>query len=286
MQGKTVLITGANSGIGEAAARELARRGAEIVALVRNEAKGRESLERIRSAVPGARLHLYPCDLARFSSVREAARAVLAQHPRIDVLVNNAGLYLPERQETDDGLEATVQINHFGPFLLTSLLTERLLESAPARIVNVSSEAHRRGDLRFADLQSSAKYRPFAAYGTSKLMNILHVRGLAKRLDPTKVTANALHPGVVATGFAQDERSLFGTLVKLFSPLLRSPEKGARTTVYLAAEPEGAEVTGRYFADEKQKRPSPAALDDESAERLWAESERLTGAPPFPSSAG
>ncbi|MEL6184928.1 MAG: SDR family oxidoreductase [Myxococcota bacterium] len=282
MNGKTVVVTGANSGIGEATARELARAGSRVALVCRSSEKGQGAVERIRGQVPRAELDLHLCDLSSFRSVREVASSILAQHPRLDVLVNNAGLYLPSRQLTEDGLEATVQINHFGPFLLTSLLAPRLIESGPARIINVSSEAHRGARMRFEDLQSEKSYRGFEVYGMSKLMNILHARALAKRLDPARVTANALHPGVVATGFAQDEKSLFGTLLKTFGFLLRSPSSGAKTTLHLVTHSDGAKVTGRYFSDEKEKRPTRAALDDESAERLWAESERLTGAPAFP----
>jgi NAD(P)-dependent dehydrogenase (short-subunit alcohol dehydrogenase family) len=283
MQGKTVVITGANSGIGEAAARELASRGATLALACRNLDKGEAAKARIQSHAPHADLHLHHLDLASFASVRAAAASLLERHPRVDVLVNNAGLFLPKRQETEDGLEATLQINHFGPFLLTSLLAERILASAPARIINVSSDAHRGGKLRFEDLEGRKRYEGFDAYAASKLMNILHVRALAKRLDPTRVTANALHPGVVATGFAQDEKSVFGRLVKLFAPLLASPEQGADTTIHLAAEPEGAETSGKYFVRRREKTPSAAARDDEAAERLWAESERITNAPAFPS---
>lgn len=281
MHGKTVVVTGANSGIGEATARVLAERGARVLLLCRSPEKGEAAMARIRAAAPGAELILHPCDLARFASVREAAARILAEESRLDVLINNAGLYLPERQGTEDGLEATVQINHFGPFLLTQLLAPLLVRTAPARIVNVSSEAHRGGRIHLDDLQSERGYRGFEVYGNSKLMNILHARSLSHRLRG-KVTANALHPGVVATGFAQDEKSIFGTLVKTFGFLLRSPDRGARTTIYLATSPQVADVSGRYFSNEKQKTPTRAGRDDTLAEGLWAASMRLTDAPTLP----
>lgn len=275
MENKTVVITGANSGIGEASARILAERGATVVLLCRDVAKGEEAVGRIGAAVPGAKLDLYRCDLANFASIRQAAQGVLNAHPQIDVLLNNAGIYTPQRRLTVDGLETTVQTNHFGPFLLTRLLEDRLVESAPARIVNVSSEAHRGSQIPFEDLQFEGGYRGFEVYGISKLMNVLHARALSRRLDATKVTANSLHPGVVATGFAQDEKSVFGTFFRMFRFLLISSDKGAATSVYLCSESEGGEVSGKYFSDRKQKTPSAAALDDESAERLWTLSEAI-----------
>ncbi len=281
MHGKTVVITGANGGIGAATALELVRRGAEATLLCRSPDRGEEAAERIRSAVPTGKVSVIRCDLANLGSVRAAAEVVLDRHPRIDVLVNNAGLFLPRRQTTSDGFEATVQINHLGPFLLTALLAPRLLDSAPARIVNVSSEAHRGARLDFDDLMSERRYRGFQVYGTSKLMNVLHARALARRLEPSKVTVNALHPGVVNTGFAQDEKSVFGWAFRVFAPLFKTPEQGAATTITLASDRIGGEVSGRYFANSKEKRPSAAALDDKSAERLYEESERLTKAPPL-----
>lgn len=282
MRGKTVVVTGANSGIGLATAEALAGQGARVWMACRNPKKAEAARDHIRAQHPEAELELVGLDLARFASVREAAARILEGTERIDVLVNNAGLYLPERQTTEDGLEATVQINHFGPFLLTSLLAPRLVHSAPARVVSVASAAHRGGRLDFDDLQSERHYRAFQVYGTSKLMNIMHVRALARRLDPKKVTANALHPGVVATGFAQDEPSLLGKLVQNFGFLLRNSGDGAKTSLHLATHPEGGETTGGYFANAKPKRPRRAALDDALGERLWEVSERLSGAPAWP----
>ena len=202
-------------------------------------------------------------DLADLASVREGAGQLLERYEQIHVLVNNAGLVLSERTETTDGFESTFGINHLGPFLLTRLLTERLVASAPARVVNVASTAHRsaRHGLDFDDLQSRRRYRGMQAYGRSKLANILFTTELARRLSGTGVTANSLHPGTVATGYARDGDAsgvlAFG--VKVIKPFILSPEKGARTSVYLASSPEVAEVTGQYFVKCRPRTPSPAA---------------------------
>lgn len=281
MRGKTVVITGANSGIGYATAESLAVDGAEVVLLCRNAAKAQAAMDRIRSRAPSAQLHFHPLDLASFASVRAAAESVLEAHPRIDVLVNNAGLYMPRRALTEDGLETTVQVNHFAPFLLTSLLADRIRASAPARIVNVSSAAHRSGTVDLDDLQSERRYRGLEAYGVSKTMNILHVRSLARRLDPGAVTANALHPGVVASNFGQASVA-FRVMFFVLRPILKSSRQGAATTLHLVRSPEGGQKTGRYFADAKEARPLAQARDDALAEQVWEKSERLTGAPPWP----
>lgn len=278
VDGKTVVITGANSGIGYAAAEVLAQRGANLILLCRNDARAETAKRSIAEVAPKATIDCYPLDLASFASVRKAAASVLEHHPRIDVLINNAGLFLPSRTLTEDDLEATLQINHFGPFLLTHLLVPRLFESAPSRIVNVSSRAHRMGTMKFDGFRYDEKYSAWEAYGTSKLMNIYHARSLANRLDPSKVTANALHPGVVSTEFAQDEMSMVGRALKLLGFLLKTPRQGAATTIHLASHPEGGLKTGQYFQDEKPAQPRAFALNDEAAERLWHESERVTGA--------
>jgi len=195
--------------------------------------------------------------------------------------VNNAGLVLSDRIETNDGYESTFATNHLGPFLLTQLLTERLVGSAPARVVTVSSTAHSsaRNGLDFDDLQSERGYSQMRAYARSKLANILFAGELARRLSGTGVTSNALHPGVVATRFAQDDDTsgvmAFG--VKLIRPFILTPEKGARTSVYLASSPEVADVTGKYFVKCRQKAPSAAARDQAAALRLWSISEGLVG---------
>lgn len=284
MDGKVVVITGANSGIGRESARLLAGDGATVVMVARNADRGREAVEAVRASTGNPNVHLELLDLASLASTRRGAEAILARFPRIDVLMNNAGLVLSERTVTEDGLEATFQINHLGHFLLTALLREALVAAAPARVINVASLAHRaatRG-LDFEDLQSERRYRFFDVYAKSKLANLLFTRELARRLEGTGVTANGLHPGTIASGFARDgdAKGLFGFLVKVGAPLLTTPEKGADTQTWLARAPEVAEVTGEYFVRRRVRRPSAHARDDAAAARLWEASERLV-APAF-----
>jgi NAD(P)-dependent dehydrogenase (short-subunit alcohol dehydrogenase family) len=220
-------------------------------------------------------------DLADLASVRSGAAEILQRFETIDVLINNAGLVLTERTETKDGFEATFGINHLGPFLLTQLLTDRLIASAPARVVNVSSTAHqgaRRG-LDFDDLQSLDNYRSMQAYGRSKLANILFTTELARRLSDRGVTANSLHPGMVASGFARDgdTKGVMAFGIKLIKPFVLTPAQGARTSVYLASSPEVAGVNGQYFVNCRPKQPSPPARDEAAAVLLWSISEELVG---------
>ena len=281
MQGKTVVVTGANYGIGKAAATELARRGAHVVMTARDRARGEAARDDVRRASGNAQVDLLLGDFAVLDQVRALA-AELARLPGIDVLINNAGLMLSVRSETRDGFETTFQVNHLAPFLLTTLLLPKLTAKPGVRIVTVASDAHTRGGaLDFDDLQSKRSYAPFAVYGRSKLANILFTRELARRLAGTGTTANSLHPGVVATGFAGDgdASGLFAMLLKLARPFMLTPEKGAATMVYLATAPEVATVSGRYFARCREKTPARYAQDDATARRLWDESVRMTGAP-------
>ena len=288
MEGRTVVITGANSGVGRATAMALAGAGAHTVITARSEERGGQALADIRRESGSDQVDLVVFDLGDLSSVRLGAEEILRRCPRIDVLVNNAGLVRSERRETVDGYEATFGINHLGPFLLTGLLTERLVASAPARVVNVASTAHRgaRHGLDFDDLQSTRHYRGMEAYSRSKLANILFTEELAERLAGSGVTANCLHPGTVASGFARDDDATgflaFG--VKVIKPFILTPEKGARTSVYLATSPDVAEVTGQYFVKCRPRTPSPAARDQAAATLLWSVSEELveravTGSP-------
>jgi NAD(P)-dependent dehydrogenase (short-subunit alcohol dehydrogenase family) len=279
MQGRTVVITGANSGVGQATAVALARAGADTVITARHEGRGGQAVADIRRDSGSDRVDLVVFDLADLASVRQGAERILDRCPRIDVLVNNAGLVLSARTETMDGFEATFATNHLGPFLLTRLLTERLVASAPARVVNVASTAHqgaRRG-LDFDDLQSTRHYRGMQAYSRSKLANILFTNELARQLSGTGVTANSLHPGTVASGFARDDdaKGFLAFGVKVIKPFILTPEKGARTSVYLASSPEVADVTGQYFVKCRAKTPSPAARDEAAAALLWSVSEEL-----------
>ena len=281
MTGKTVVVTGANSGIGLETAVALARAGATTILCARDPKRGEAALEVVRSRSGRDDAGLVVFDLASLASVRKGADELLGRCGRIDVLVNNAGLVLSERRETEDGFEATFAINHLGPFLLTHALLDRIKASAPARIVNVASTAHqgaRRG-LDFDDLQSRRRYGGMKVYSKSKLANILFTTELARRLAGTGVTANSLHPGTVATGYARDGDAsgvlAFG--VRVIKPFVLSPERGARTSIYVASSPDVADVTGAYFVRCRVRRPSKAARDAHAARRLWEVSEELTG---------
>jgi NAD(P)-dependent dehydrogenase (short-subunit alcohol dehydrogenase family) len=285
MQGKTVVVTGGNSGIGFETAAALAEMGARVVVTARNADKGRAAVgritERAEATGKGGRAQLVVFDLADFASVRTGADEILGHAGRLDVLVNNAGLVLSERTETVDGLEATFATNHLGPFLLTNLLLERIGVSAPARIVNVSSTAHgtARKGIPFDDLQSKRGYRTMRVYGQSKLANILFTLELARRLQGRGVTANSLHPGTVRTGYGADgdTRGFLAFGIKISAPFFLSPAQGARTSIYLASSPDVEGVTGEYFVKCKPVQPKRQARDPEAAERLWRVSEELVG---------
>ena len=281
MSGKTVVVTGANSGIGLETAAELAQAGARTVLTARDPARGQAAVAEVQRRAGRDDVSLVVFDLASLPSVRTGAAEILERCDRIDVLVNNAGLVLSKRQETEDGFEATFAINHLGPFLLTRLLLDRITESAPARIVNVSSTAHqgaRRG-LDFDDLQARRRYRGMQVYSRSKLANIYFTTELARRLAGTNVTANCLHPGTVATGYARDGDATgvlaFG--VRVIKPFVLTPAQGARTSVYLASSPEVGDVTGEYFVKCKAHRTSKVARDPDAARKLWEMSEEMAG---------
>jgi retinol dehydrogenase 12 len=281
LDGRVVLITGGNAGIGKESAVALASMGAQVVFTARDAARGTEALAEIRTRSGNDAVDVMPLDLARFASVREFAKRWSDEHDQLDVLVNNAGLILNSRRETDDGNEMTFQVNHLGPFLLTQLLRDQLVAGDDARVVNVASDAHssaRRG-LDFDDLQSRRHYRGFRVYGKTKLANILFTRELARRWDDTGVTANAVHPGFVASSFGRDgDTGRFGALLfPLLKPFALSPEQGARTQVYVASAPELAGVTGGYWVKSAPATPSTAAQDDAAAARLWEVSEELVG---------
>jgi NAD(P)-dependent dehydrogenase (short-subunit alcohol dehydrogenase family) len=287
MQGRTVVVTGGNSGIGFETAAALAAMGARVIVTARNADKGRAAVAAVAQRLGAeAKVQLVVFDLADLSSVRRGASELLEQAPKLDVLVNNAGLVLSQRAETVDGFETTLATNHLGPFLLTNLLLDRILASAPSRIVNVASTAHRtaRGGITFDDLQSVQHYRTMRVYGQSKLANMLFTIELARRLEGRGVTANSLHPGTVRTGYGADGdvRGLLAFGIKISSPFFLSPARGARTSVYLASSPDVAAVSGEYFVKCKPKRPKPWALDADAAQRLWLVSEQLVGLVPDP----
>jgi NAD(P)-dependent dehydrogenase (short-subunit alcohol dehydrogenase family) len=276
MQGKTVLVTGANQGIGKATAIALARKGAHVVIVARNADKGRAALAEVQSAAGEVGAELIVADLSSQQQVRRAADEYKAKHDRLDVLVNNAGVFVPERHVTADGLEETFALNHLGYFLLTQELLPVLKASGPSRIVNVASEAHRGARMQWEDLQYERRpYKGMRAYGQSKLDNILFTYELARRLEGTKVTANCLHPGVIASGFGQTYGGAFSVLLKLGRPFLLTTEEGARTSIYLASSPEVEGVTGKYFSKCRPVRSNAVSYDEPSQRKLWAISEEL-----------
>ncbi len=277
MAGKVCLITGATSGIGEVTARALAQQGATVCLVGRNAERCQATAGRIRSAAPGALVDFLVADLSSQEDVRRLAREVRERYPRLDVLVNNAGALFMSRGESVDGIERTLALNHLGYFLLTDLLLESLKAAAPARVVNVSSDAHRMvAGLDFDDLEGRRKYAGMRVYSRSKLANILFTRELARRLEGTGVTANALHPGVVATNFGADNGALAKTLRRVCDWFSISAEQGAKTSIHLASSPTVEGVSGRYFVKCREARPNAAARDDAAARRLWDISEALT----------
>ncbi len=279
MRGKTVLVTGANTGIGLEAAAELAGMGADVVITARDPAKGSAAVTEIRRRHPGANVEPMELDLSRLDDVRAFAAAFRESHDRLDVLVNNAGLMLGERSVTQDGNETTFQVNHLGPFLLTHLLLDLVKASAPARIVNVASAAHRGGRLDFTDLRRERSYAGMRVYATTKLCNILFTHELARRLEGSGVAANALHPGTVRTGFGQDgdAKGFMRIGMALVRPFILSPAGGAKTTIYLASSPDVEGKSGGYYQRSHASRPSARARDDETARRLWEVSAQLVG---------
>jgi retinol dehydrogenase 12 len=278
---KVCLLTGATRGIGRAAAEALARTGMTLLLVGRDAERVEETVLAVRAAGPGP-IEGLVADLSLRSEVRRLAAEVKKRCPRLDVLVNNAGAIFTRREETKEGTEKTLALNHLGYFLLTLELLDLLKASAPSRVVNVASEAHRGMRLDFQDLENRRRYSGLRVYGQSKLMNILFTAELARRLEGTGVTVNALHPGVVATGFGKNTPGLFSSLIKLAAPFMTTPQQGAETVVYLATSPEVEGVTGQYFAKSRQSRPSPKAMDVESARKLWEASEVLVaqGKPP------
>jgi NAD(P)-dependent dehydrogenase (short-subunit alcohol dehydrogenase family) len=275
MKGKTVVATGATSGIGEAAVLELAGLGARIVIVARDEARAQATMRKLGVKAPGLDHRMHLADLSSTAETRKVGAAIAASEPRIDVLINNAGALFSERRVTPEGLELTFALDHMAYFVLTDALRDKLVASAPARIVSTSSNAHEGASLDFADLQSAKTYGGLKVYGRSKLANILFTRELARRLAGTGVTANCLHPGVVATRFGSSSGGFAGLVIPLLRPFFLAPEKGADTIVYLASSPEVANTTGEYFVKRKIAAPSAAARNDAAAKRLWEASETL-----------
>jgi NAD(P)-dependent dehydrogenase (short-subunit alcohol dehydrogenase family) len=279
MQGKTIVITGATSGIGRIAAGRLAEMGARLVLVARDRTRGEATLAAMREKGGGPH-SIHYADLSLLAEVKRVGAEIAAAEPRIDVLINNAGSLFNTRSVTEDGLERTFATNHMAYFVLTHMLLERLKGSAPARIVNTASGAHKGRSLDFSDLQNEHGYAMQKVYGRSKLANILFTRELARRLAGTGVTANCLHPGFVTTGLGQRDNGMFGALVWIAMRFAGRPERGAETIVYLANSPEVAGTSGEYFYDCRPARPSREAQDDATACRLWAESEHIAGFAP------
>ncbi|NXI57134.1 RDH12 dehydrogenase, partial [Chloroceryle aenea] len=280
LEGKVVIITGANTGIGKETARELARRGKVIIAC-RDIVKAEAAASEIRSETGNQQVIVKKLDLANTKSIREFAEKILAEEKELHILINNAGVMLCPYSKTVDGFEMHLGVNHLGHFLLTFLLLERLKQSAPARIVNVSSLAHHGGRIRFHDLHGEKSYNRGLAYCHSKLANVLFTRELARRLQGkfvlnylsfaigTKVTANALHPGSVHSELVRHS-FVMSWLWKMFSFFLKTPREGAQTTIYCAVAEELDSVTGQYFSDCQPAYVSPRGRDDETAKKLWS----------------
>ncbi len=275
MKDKVCVVTGASAGIGRVTALELARQGAHVVLVCRNREKGESAIAEIKAKTGSEKTELLLCDMSSQKDIRRAARDFLAKHDRLDVLVNNAGAINDTYEKTVDGLELTFATNHLGYFLFTKLLLDCIKKSVPARIVNVASEAHKAGKVQWDDLQYQKGFSTMGTYSQSKLANILFTTELARRLEGTGVTVNCVHPGVVASGFAQNNKGIFKIFYSLAKPFLVTNEKGADTQIYLASSPEVDGVTGKYYVRRKPRTPTRAAQSTEDAKRLWDVSEEL-----------
>ena len=270
MEGKICLITGGTNGIGKSTAQELARMGATVVIVGRNAQKTARVVEEIRAASGNKNVDSLLADLSSQQDVRRLADEFKSSYPHLHVLLNNAGGTFTTRQLSLDGIEMTFALNHLAYFLLTNLLLNTLKASAPARIINVSSDAHSGGKIDFDNLQGERSYSSFGPYGNSKLANILFTTEQACRLEGTGVTVNALHPGLTSTGFGKNNPGFLMKIMGVVIPLIaRSPEKGAETSIYLASSPEVQSITGKYFVDCKVTQPAPQAADRAVARRLW-----------------
>jgi NAD(P)-dependent dehydrogenase (short-subunit alcohol dehydrogenase family) len=278
MAGKVCLITGATAGIGTVTATVLAAQGAAVIVGGRNQRKAEETVAQIRAETGSNAVEHLLADFADLEQVREMAQVFEQRYSRLDVLVNNAGSFFITRQSTPYGVEMTFLVNHLAPFLLTNLLLETLKHSAPARIVNVSSEGHKMATMDFDDLGFKKGYAGMKAYGRSKLANILFAYELARRLDGHQVTANALHPGHVATDMWKTNFPIIGPALKwVMGFFAETPEQGADNSIYLASSPDVEGITGKYFVKREPAQSSPISCDEETAQRLWETCESLTG---------
>jgi retinol dehydrogenase-14 len=281
MAGKVVLITGGTGGIGKATAIGLATMGARVGITGRDLARAEQAAADIRAASRNPAVDAFAADMTSQAEVRRLAAAVLNAYPRLDVLINNVGGFWAHRHPTTDGLERTFALNHLAPFLLTNLLLDRLKASAPARVVTVSSGAQSMGRIDFDDLQGVRNYSGQRAYNQSKLANVMFTIELARRLDGTGITANAVHPGVVRTNFgAEDQAWFFALISRVARPLLKTPARGAQTPIYLASSPDMDGLTGQFFANRKPKTANKVAYDSDITARLWQVSADLVGMTP------
>ena len=279
LAGRVCVVTGATSGIGRETAEALAGMGASLALVCRDRTRGEETLTAIRAATGNQAIALFLADLSSQADIRRVAGALADAYPAVHVLVNNAGVVNLHHTKTVDGIETVFAVNHLAYFLLTRLLVERLQAGAPARVVNVASDAHRLGRLDFDDLGHERKYRAMRVYGDSKLANILFTAELARRLAGSGITVNCLHPGAVATRLGHNNGRLATLLTRVLAPFFRTPAQGAATSIYLATSPDVAGVSGKYFSNCKEARPSRAASDVATARRLWDVSSTLTGLP-------
>jgi NAD(P)-dependent dehydrogenase (short-subunit alcohol dehydrogenase family) len=291
MRGKVVVITGATSGIGQAATEKLAKRGARIVQIARDRERGNAARKKLQENGPEVTQTIYYADLSRISEMKRVSAEIAASESRVDVLINNAGAIFGARQLTEDGLELTFALNHLAYFVLTYGLRERLVASAPARVVNTASDSHEAVNFDPHDLQSVKAYRwtlpvwlryggpGFTVYGRSKLCNILFTRELSRRLHGTGVPANCWHPGFAATNLGAQAGGLMGFGIGVAKRFARSPPESSKTLVYLASSPQIAGVTGEYFHNQHTVQPSKVAQHDAAGKLLWLESSRLAGLP-------
>ena len=278
MAGRTVVITGGTGGIGKATAIGLAGLGSRVAITGRDDDRVQAAAAEIRHTTGNPDVEGFTADLSSQAEVRRLATAILEAYPRLDVLVNNVGGFWATRHVTVDGLERTFAVNHLAGFLLTSLLLDRLRASASSRVVTVSSAAHAMGAIDFDDIQGEHGYSGQKAYNQSKLANVMFTYELARRLAGSGLTANALHPGVVDTGFgAEDPSRIYRFLVPLARPFMKTPQRGAATSIYLASSPEVEGITGRYFVDRRARTSSKASYDADAAARLWQVSTGLVG---------
>ena len=276
MNGKNCIVTGANSGIGKVVAKELSRMGGRVTLVCRNQVKGEIARNEIENATGNKSVELILSDLSDLESVQALAKNYKGAHTKLNVLVNNAGLIMGKRTATVDGLETTFVVNYLSHFLLTSLLLDLLRNSAPSRVVNVTSDAHFRGHMSFEDLQEVRNYGVMRAYCQSKLAQVLFTYELAERLKGSGVTVNCVHPGAVRTRWG-DEAGALGIGIRVARPFMLSPERGAETPIYLASSPDVEGVTGKFFSKKKERQSSSESYDQTEWKKLWEVSMKLAG---------